>query len=289
MMTREYVDYAESELLYNKFMEPALQSAIAALALPPGSVGLDAGCGPGGVFHLLDGATRGVGRIVGIDLSLPHLRCAQEQIAQRGLQERVQVVQADLSAPLPSADDTFDWVWSADVLCSDGEARGFSDPALIIKEFVRVVRPGGTIAVFLGNRLGAMFIPGHAHIEQALGTAAELYYRKRDYFRPSLHNEKVLSWLRAAGLTHLKVSAHVTEYQHPLPPEVKRYIQRYIFDEEYKSSPDLKRYAQGMGLTEEDWQTWLDISDPGSPNYLLDSQDYYCVAFGTLTTGRSLE
>jgi len=33
----------------------------------------------------------------------------------------------------------------------------------------------------------------------------------------------------------------------------------------------------------------MDISNPASPNYLLDSEDYYCVAIGTLTTGRSLE
>jgi hypothetical protein len=85
------------------------------------------------------------------------------------------------------------------------------------------------------------------------------------------------------------LSAHVTEYQHPLPPDVKRYIQRYIFEEEYRSSPELKQHAQGMGLTEDDWNTWIRISDPESPNYLLDSQDYYSVAFGTLTTGRSLE
>jgi ubiquinone/menaquinone biosynthesis C-methylase UbiE len=286
-MERESVDYTESELLYNRFMEPALQSAITALALPPGSVGLDAGCGPGGVLHLLDTATRGVGRIVGLDLSEAHLKCAQEQIEQRGLQARVSLAQADLSQPLPFSDDVFDWVWTADVLCSGGEFRGFAHPADVVSEFVRVVKPGGTIAVFLGNRLGAMFMPGYAAIEQRLTTAADLYYRKRQHYRPSFHNEKVLSWLRDAGLTHLKLSAHITEYQSPLSPEVARYIQKFVFEEEYAS--DLKPHAMGMGMTEEDWQTWLELADPQSPHYLLNSEDYYCVRFGVLATGRSLK
>jgi hypothetical protein len=70
---------------------------------------------------------------------------------------------------------------------------------------------------------------------------------------------------------------------------VKRYIQRYIFEEEYGSSPELKQHAQGMGMSDDDWNTWIHISDPASPEYLLETDDYYCVAFGTLTTGRSLE
>jgi SAM-dependent methyltransferase len=285
----ENTRYGEHELLYNKFMEPALRSAIRTLALPPGSGGLDAVCGPGGVLHLLDEATGGVGRVTGIDLSPALLALAEGQLGIRYLRERVDLACVDLSQPLPFPDDHFDWVWTADVLCSEGEERGFADPAAVVAELARVVKPGGQVAVFLGNRLGAMFIPGHAHIENCLATAVALNYRKRDDFHPSFQHENVLAWLRAAGLTQLRMSAHITEYQAPLHPDVARYIQEFVFDNEYAPSPELKQYAHGVGLTEDEWQTWLDISNPDSPGYLLNDPDYYCVRFGTLATGRVVE
>lgn len=281
--------YGEQELLYNRFMEPALRSAIDRLALPPGSSGLDAGCGPGGLLHLLDAATGGVGRILGVDISLPLLEMAQGQVRLHALEDRVSLFCADLSQPLPFADDALDWVWTADVLCSEGEARGFSDPALVLKELARIVKPGGQVAVFLGNRLGAMFLPGHAHIENCLATAANLYYRKRDYFRPSFQNENILEWLRAAGLVQLRVSAHITEYQAPLQPDIVRYIDEFIFKDEYTPTPELRERAHGVGLTEAEWETWLELSDPEAPGFILNQPDYYCVRFGTLAVGRVVE
>jgi ubiquinone/menaquinone biosynthesis C-methylase UbiE len=285
MVIIENTAYGQAELLYNRFMEPALNTAIATLALPPGSHGLDAGCGPGGVLHLLDNATGNVGRVTGIDLSPYLLTQAQEQLEQRNLQERVSLALADLGQPLPFPDNSFDWVCSADVLCSNGEARGFPNAADVVKELRRVVKPGGAVAIFLGNRLGALFMPGHAHLEQCLSTAVDLNYRKQGHFAPSFYHENVLAWLRAAGLTQLKMSAHIAEYQYPLKPEVTQYIQ-HIFETEYAASDELKRYAQGVGMRGDEWETWLDISNPASSNYLLSSQDYYCVRFGTLAVGR---
>ncbi|MBI5671013.1 MAG: class I SAM-dependent methyltransferase [Chloroflexi bacterium] len=289
MVVIENAAYGHHELLYNRFMEPALQSAIHLLRLPPGSRGLDAGCGPGGVLHLLDNATGSVGHITGVDISPALLDMARQQVEQWKLDGRVSLACADLSQPLPFADDVFDWVWSADVLCSDGEARGFADPVEVIREFARVVKPGGTVAIFLGNRLGAMYLPGHAHLEQCLSTAIQLNYLKTGRFAPSFYHEPVLAWLRTAGLTHLKISAHIAEYQYPLKPDVRDYIREFIFAREYAPTPELKQRAHGVGLTEDEWATWVDISDPASPNYLLDSEDYYCVRFGTLATGHVLE
>ena len=53
-MPTQLHDYAEEELLYNRFMEPALRQALSFLPFPKtnGKL-LDAGCGPGGLFPLL--------------------------------------------------------------------------------------------------------------------------------------------------------------------------------------------------------------------------------------------
>jgi SAM-dependent methyltransferase len=287
MLTSD-AEYAEQELLYNRFMEPALRSAINRLALPPGSLGLDAGCGPGGVLHLLDAATGGVGHTFGTDISPALLLLARQEIQSYTLSDHISLFCADLGQPLPLPNDYLDWVWTADVLTSEGEKRGFSDPIDTIKEMARVVKPSGQVAIFLGNRLGALFLPGHGHIENCLATAVNLNYRKQDHFHPAFHNENVLGWMRAAGLTQLRMSAHITEYQSPLHPDVIGYIQKYIFEAEYCPTPELKQAAHGIGLTENEWETWLDISNPHSPNYLLTQEDYYCVRFGTLATGRVL-
>lgn len=288
-MTNSDAEYGEQELLYNRFMEPALRSAIGRLSLPPGSIGLDAGCGPGGVFHLLDEATGSVGHIVATDI-LPYLLgMAHEQIEVHHLEDRVSLFCGSLGQPLPLPDNSLDWVWTADVLTSDGDKRGFPDPAEVIRELARVVKPGGQIAIFLGNRLGALYLPGHAHIENCLATSVHLIYRKNDRFHPSFINENVLGWMRTAGLTHLRMSAHITEYQSPLHPDVIRYIQKFIFEAEYAPTDELKQYAHGIGLTEAEWETWLDISNPESPNYILRQEDYYCVRFGTLAVGHVIK
>lgn len=281
--------YGEQELLYNRFMEPALRSAISQLALPPGSIGLDAGSGPGGVLHLLDTAMGAVGHIIATDVSPELLMIAQEEIQSHNLQDRVTLFCADLGQRLPLPNDSLDWIWTADVLSSEGEKRGFPEPADVIKEMARVVKPGGRIAIFLGNRLGAVYLPGHAHIENCLATAVNLNYRKQDHFHPAFHNENVLGWMRTAGLTQLRISAHITEYQSPLHPDVIRYIQKFIFQAEYSPSVELKQYAHGIGLSEDEWQMWLDISDPHSPNYILTQPDYYCVRFGTLAIGHVIK
>jgi SAM-dependent methyltransferase len=287
-MTDTDAEYGEQELLYNRFMEPALRSAIHHLALPPGSSGLDAGCGPGGLLHLLDAAVAGVGHIIATDISLDLLNMARQHIKAHPLEGRISLLCADLGQPLPLDDKCLDWVWTADVLTSEGHKRGFPAPEVTIQEMARVVKTGGQVAIFLGNRLGAVYMPGHAHLENCLATAVNVNYRRQDRFRPAFHNENVLGWMRAGGLAQLRMSAHITEYQAPLHPDVIRYIQKFIFEAEYRPSPELKQTAQEIGMTEEEWQTWLDISNPNSPNYLLTQEDYYCVRFGILATGRVL-
>src|SRR5262245_21283291 len=129
----ENPSYGEQELLYNQFMEPALNSAIHHLALTPGSQGLDAGCGPGGVLALLDRATGGMGCTFGMDNSPTLLEIAREQVETHRLARRVGLMLVDLSQPLPLPDSLLDWAWTADVLCSQGEARGIPDPAAVLR------------------------------------------------------------------------------------------------------------------------------------------------------------
>lgn len=88
---------------------------------------LDVGCGDGGYLSML-GETS-----VGADLSIENLARARAA----GLN----VVEADLERPLPFEDDSFDGAFCSHVI------EHVAAPLELLREVVRVVRPGGHVAV----------------------------------------------------------------------------------------------------------------------------------------------
>lgn len=100
---------------------------------PGGLTVLDAGCGTGLVGLAL--RQLGVRRLVGADVSLAALERARRSGSYRA------VVRVDLEGRLPFADGAVDAVVNVGVL------EYLSDPAATVREFVRVVAPGGTVVV----------------------------------------------------------------------------------------------------------------------------------------------
>src|SRR4051812_18964995 len=113
----------------------------AAFLLPdlrPGMRLLDVGCGPGSI-------TRGLaerlapGQVIGIDTAEAVLRSAREDAAARGL-TNLEYRQGSVYE-LPFEDGSFDAVYAHQVL------QHLREPARAVGEMLRVLRPGGLLAV----------------------------------------------------------------------------------------------------------------------------------------------
>ncbi|KAL4993506.1 S-adenosyl-L-methionine-dependent methyltransferase [Aspergillus recurvatus] len=95
---------------------------------------LDAGCGTGLVGQALSNLRGGALNVDGADLSLPMLKIAEETGVYRTL------TQIDLTQPIDKPDGSYDLV-----TCCGTFTQGHVGPDPALREFVRLVRPGGFV------------------------------------------------------------------------------------------------------------------------------------------------
>lgn len=124
-----------------------------ALETVPAPLVLDVGTGTGRLPRALLFQPAFQGRVVGLDLSRRMLAEAARRLRPYGGQ--VALIWQDAQT-LPFPDDTFDAVTCLEVL------EFTPRPRAVLKELVRVLRPGGVLLV--SNRIGrdARFLPGRA-------------------------------------------------------------------------------------------------------------------------------
>jgi sarcosine/dimethylglycine N-methyltransferase len=115
----------------------------AALQPEPSDQLLDIGCGIGGPARWF--AAKFGCRVTGVDLAPEICDAAHELNSLTGLAERVQILQGSaLALPVPAAG--FDRAYSQAVLMNISDKRGF------VREAIRVLRPGGLLALsFVGR------------------------------------------------------------------------------------------------------------------------------------------
>jgi len=113
---------------------------------------LDVGCGVGGTSRCL--AKEFGCRVTGIDLTDEYCRAAAMLSARTGLAHLVDFRQGD-ATKLPFDDQTFDVVWTEHV------AMNIPDKTRLYKEMHRVLKPGGTLAIYdvLAGPSGPVLFP----------------------------------------------------------------------------------------------------------------------------------
>lgn len=109
------------------------------LKLQPGARVLDAGCGVGHVaMHL---ASKGL-QVYGIDVVKNHVRWAQQSIKDRGFEKSATVRLMDYHHLDEFPDESFNGVYTMETLVHA------TDPEAALGEFFRVLKPGGSIALY---------------------------------------------------------------------------------------------------------------------------------------------
>jgi demethylmenaquinone methyltransferase/2-methoxy-6-polyprenyl-1,4-benzoquinol methylase len=248
---------------------PILRSAVAALQLPPGSRGLDAGCGIGLSTLPLAEAVGPSGRVFGLDLSRKLLSYAEEIATQAGLARQISFRVGDVRA-LPFDDAVFDWSLSVDCV-------GYAplEPLPLVRELARVVKPGGTVAILAWS--SETLLPSHPVLEARLGaTSAGIAPFTRGK-RPDLHFLRALSWLRDAGLELCTARTFAGEAYAPLTDDMRRGLMA-LFEMrwpgvEAELSPDERTQYRRLCL-------------PDSPDFILNRPDYYAFYTYSMFDGR---
>src|SRR5882672_5189131 len=129
------------DLVFGKVFQAGRSASIAAAERVGGRI-LEVGVGTG--ISLPDYAR--TNRLVGIDISAPMLRKAQERVAAHGL-TNVEALAVMDAKHLAFPDGTFD------VIVAQYVITAVPDPEATLDEFARVLKPGGEIV--LVNRIGA--------------------------------------------------------------------------------------------------------------------------------------
>jgi demethylmenaquinone methyltransferase/2-methoxy-6-polyprenyl-1,4-benzoquinol methylase len=258
----------------NRFQEAEARRIIGDLGLAPGSQGLDVGCGVG-LYALWLAETVGkAGRVIGIEPEMDKVETARKLVGGQVDQGRLEFEQGDGTA-IPLADRSVDWVWCGDVL------HHIVETEKALREFRRVVRPGGRIIVKESQVFSAMFLPGHpelerriqlAEIRRTLAEGGGRSFQERRQTTPAS--------LRAAGLTDVTLRTYLLERRAPLAPADHDYIQHTVFSRNWG---DRLREL----LTVEDWTERTRLCDEGSAANVLRSPDYYCLYPITLFSTRA--
>jgi ubiquinone/menaquinone biosynthesis C-methylase UbiE len=244
----------------NPLREPILRSAVRALQFPLGSRGLDAGCGIGLQALLLAEAVGPAGHITGLDLSPEFLDYAREMVKEAGLSERISFRKGNVNK-LPFDDDTFDWAWSVDCV-------GYApiEPLPLVRELVRVVKPGGAVAILAWS--SEKLLPGYPLLEARLNATSSGIAPFVKSKKPELHFLRALGWFHDVGLEESIARTFVGDAYAPLTDDLCSALVALF---------QMRWTGVESELTREDWAEYQRLCLPESPDFILNHPDYYAL------------
>lgn len=184
-------------------LNPVRAGYVAAHCRLPDARVLDVGCGAG----LLSEALAAAGaRVSAIDLAPELIEVARLHLLESGVQVDYQCRSiAEVAAAEPE---------SFDVLTCMELLEHVPDPAALLHDCARALKPGGHLFVSTLNRTPAAFALGIVGAEYVAGIVPRGTHRYAQFIRPS----ELAAWLRAAGLELFDLRGL---YYNPLAPSAR--------------------------------------------------------------------
>jgi ubiquinone/menaquinone biosynthesis C-methylase UbiE len=264
--------YAHKLFVSNPLREQLLKEVIRELRLPPGSSGLDAGCGIGLQTILLAETVGPAGNVTGLDISSEFLAYGKRLAANAGLAKQVSFMQGDVDR-LPFDNDSFDWIWSAD--CAGYPA---TKPVELLKEFSRLVKPGGAVAILIYS--SQMLLPGYPLLEARLNATPTGIAPFSENMRPDQHFLRALGWFQKADLTGIRAKTFVGSFHAPLDDRIRAALACLI---------DMRWGGAFKEVPGEVWAEYERLCRPDSPHFILNLPDYYAFFSYSLFYGKIAE
>jgi len=169
---------------------------------------------------------------------------------------------------LPFPNDSFDWVWSADCV---GYPSG--DLLTALKEIVRVVRPGGRVAILAWT--SQQLLPGYPLLEAQLNATCSAYAPLLRGTDPASHFMRALRSFSEVGLVDAKAQTFIGEVQAPLTAEYRIALTSLI-EMLWSVSPE---------APEADRLEYQRLCRADSPDFILNLPEYYAFFTYTLFSG----
>lgn len=260
-------NYLESLLATDPLREQINGQIVKSLNLPPGSNGLDIGCGIGTQSLMLIDQLGSGGHVTGLDIQPEFLHYGINRVNREKRSSQISFCQGDYHF-LPFKNSSFDWAWSADCIAYTG-----SNPIPSLQEMARVVKPGGSIIILFWS--SEHLLPGYPVLEahlKATSTGIAPFFTGQ---KPELHIFHIMSWLEQSGLTGVHANTFVATIQAPLSMEIRKSLISLL---------DMRWYDVESELSENDYAIYERITREDSPDFILDLPDYY--AFYTYSVFR---
>jgi ubiquinone/menaquinone biosynthesis C-methylase UbiE len=260
--------YMENMYLSSPVQEPLVRQVVQAIELPTGSCGLDAGCGVGLQIPPLAEAVGGGGRITGLDINREFLAEAEKNVARWGVAKRVTLVQGDIY-DLPFEDQAFDWIWSASCAC-----YSMRRPLQLLLGFRRILKSGGLLLILIWS--AQQLLPGYPRLEALLNATTPGIAPFKKHEPPEYHFLRLLGWLKKGGFVDATVQPFSRGVHAPLDEGMRDALLALL---------RMRWPGAEKELNREDRRLYHRITDPSSPEFILDQPDYY--AFYTCSLFRA--
>jgi demethylmenaquinone methyltransferase/2-methoxy-6-polyprenyl-1,4-benzoquinol methylase len=260
----------EQLYLSDPLQRPLLRRVVETIGLPPGSHGLDAGCGVGLQLPLFAEAVGPRGRLTGLDIHPEFLEEARRNVDRWGLAGRVSLVQGDVYR-LPFREGEFDWIWSASCAC-----YAMVHPMELLNGLRRILKPGGSLLIVVWT--AEQLLPGYPRLEALLHATTPGLAPFKAGTSPENHFLRLAGWMRRAGFREVTARPFTEGVCAPFAEPIRMALVSLL---------EMRWSGAEEELTSTDRRLYRSLTDPSSPDFILNIPDYYGFYTYTLFRGKS--